>query len=44
MKWQHYIYHTEKMKNVNSKNCQSSVKIKIKDKTSLNKEFVNEAH
>ncbi len=26
LKWQHYVYHTKKKKNVDSKNCQSSVK------------------
>jgi hypothetical protein len=30
LKWQHYVCHVEKMKNVNWKKCQSSVKIKIK--------------
>jgi exonuclease I len=30
LKWQHYICHIKKMKNVDSKKCQSSVKIKIK--------------
>jgi len=32
LKWQHYACHIEKMKNVDSKKCQNSVKIKIKIK------------
>jgi len=30
LKWQHYACHIEKMINVDSKKCQNSVKIKIK--------------
>jgi hypothetical protein len=29
LKWQHYVCHTKKMKNVDSKKCQSDVKIGI---------------
>jgi hypothetical protein len=36
-----YLSH-KKLKNVDSKKCQSSVKIKIK--TSSNEEFINEVH
>jgi hypothetical protein len=34
----------KKMKNVDSKNCQNSLKLKNKNKTSSNKEFINEVH
>jgi hypothetical protein len=34
--------HTQKMKNVDSKKCQSNVKIKKKIKASPNAEFINE--
>ncbi len=44
LKWQHYICYMEKMKNVNSKICQSNVKkIKI-NKVPSNEEFIDEMH
>ncbi len=41
MKWQHYVCHIEKMKNMDSKKSQSCVKNKIK---SPNEEFISEVH
>jgi hypothetical protein len=45
LKWQQYVCHTEKNEKCGlQKICQSSVKIKINNKTSSNEEFIIEMH